>query len=237
MDPILPGITDLLQQMQMLSGGNLELDDTDDTPIAEDTHEYRPGKPVPYYPAERYVQKGLKPEMTLHTDSMAAIAKAQRLAEDTGVLSPEVAKYMLPIAMVEGWGAGMGVRDDPGNALYASQRVKKSLADMGLKEGESITRLQLKNEPHFVFSGDPQDSPKMAAVYLAEKAALLGKGQPVENVIKRYNGIGSAIEDVYGTLVPASVKTYWKKIEEARSMLDHPVNKAFKEHYQKEYGR
>ena len=196
---------------------------------------------IPFYPQERYVKYNLAPERSLSAGNITAIARARKLAEDTGTLSPEVANYMLPIAMTEGWGARMGVRGDSANALYASQRVRRFVKNMGLEEGKHFTKTMIKNEPHFLFNNgdgdDPDVWPRAAAVYLAEKAALLGKNALPEAVVKRYNGAGSAMEDVMGELVPANVQTYWKKVEEARRLLDHPQNQNLRQYFEQEYKR
>jgi hypothetical protein len=61
--------------------------------------------PLPFVPAQRYVEKNLAPEQTLNHGDVAALAMARRHAEENGVLSPELGEYMLPMAMVEGRGS------------------------------------------------------------------------------------------------------------------------------------
>jgi hypothetical protein len=101
-----------------------------------------PSAPLPFVPAHRYIEKNLAPEQTLTYGDVAALASARRLAEEKGLITPEVGAHMLPIAMVEGRGSlgprgtgTVGAQDfgvNQGNTFYASAPSLKRFKDMGL---------------------------------------------------------------------------------------------------------
>ena len=189
-------------------------------------------QPVPYYPAMKYVDKGWPAEQKLTQEGLSSIAAARRQAEAGGVLSPELGDMLLPIAMTEGWGQGMGVKDT--NAFYASPRFKESLRVMKLEEGRDYQTTYVKGAKHFIPMPTDENGPRLAAAILGEKAKLKGV-KTVEDAIKRYNGKGKATEDYYGETVPADVNVYWKKVSEAKKMLAHPHNAALVKHYDTAY--
>ena len=195
----------------------------------------RPAKTVlPFYPSERHIKYNQAPEKSLTTDTVESIAKARRLAEETGVLTPELGEHLLPIAMTEGWGAGMGIKGD--NAFYASRRLKDSLAKMGLEDGTDYTTSYVKGEPHISPIPTDDNGPRLAAVILGEKSKLKGI-KTVEDAVKRYNGKGKAMEEYYGATVPADVNVYWKKVSESKRLLDHPINAPLRKHFSSVYGK
>ena len=55
----------------------------------------------PYYPNQKYIQKNWAPERISVGDLMA-MANAQKLATQQGILTPQLANHLLPIALVEG---------------------------------------------------------------------------------------------------------------------------------------
>jgi hypothetical protein len=194
--------------------------------------------PVPFYPSQRHVALDWEPEKSISTDALTKIADAQKRAEKTGVLTPELGKHLLPIAMVEGWGEGMGVKDT--NAFYASRRFVDSLSKMGLEEGVDYTKTLVKGEPHIIPNPRGGNAPALAAAILGEKAKLKGVST-VADAIKRYNGKGKAVEeegnpgDPDYTRTPADVNVYWKKVQEAKRMLEHPANAPFVEAFNRRY--
>jgi len=195
---------------------------------------------LPFYPSMRYIDRKWAPESSLTTEGVNHIAAARRLAEKTKVLTPELGEHLLPIAMVEGYGAEMGVRQD--QAFYASRRFRDALSKMGLVEGEDYISVYLKGEKHYMPASNykkPENSPRMAAAILGEKASVArDKGDiTAEAAIKRYNGSGSGTEDVYGQPVPADVNVYWEKVKEASQMLRHPRNAAFTKHFNTRYSQ
>lgn len=85
---------------------------------------------TPYYPQKRYVEKGLAPETALNSADFIEVSMAARRAVENGVLTPELAKYMVPMAMVEGWSGNYGIRGDM--ALYASKENIDRFQRMGI---------------------------------------------------------------------------------------------------------
>lgn len=196
--------------------------------------------PVPFYPSARHIERDWAPEKSIDEISLTKIADARRLAEKTGVLTPELGAHLLPMAMVEGWGEGMGVKDT--NAFYASRRFQSALDKMGLKEGADYNKTLINGEPHIMPYPKGGNGPALAAVILGEKAKL--RGDPsIEGAIKRYNGAGKAIEeegnpgDLHYTRTPADVNVYWKKVQEAKRMLEHPSNAPFVAAFNARYGK
>ena len=176
------------------------------------------------------------PEKSLTAKEVTSIASARRLAESQGVLTPELGEYLLPLAMIEGWGPTMGVRND--NAFYASTRFKKMMGQMGLKK-EDYTLTKIKGEPHIYPIVTTENGPRWAATVLGEKSRLKGV-VTTEDAVKRYNGKGTATEYMgYDNTepVPANVGVYWKKIQKAQELLEHPKNSSIYNHFNSEYGR
>lgn len=59
------------------------------------------GKPYSFYPSQDYIKRNLAPEQYFEND-LAALARAQREAVKSGVMTPEVAKYFLANILTEG---------------------------------------------------------------------------------------------------------------------------------------
>ena len=221
-------IDDAMQQMQQW------LTPAQPTPMPQPSWEAAPAVqegPIPFHPSEKSLRQA--PEKSLTAEHISTIAKARRLAEEKGVLTPELGDHLLPMAMTEGWGPTMGVRTD--NAFYASPRFKKSLEHMGMQDEKDYFTTYIRGEPHVIPRPNSANGPSWAAAILGEKAKLQGVRTP-EDAVKRYNGKGKAMENADGELVPADVDVYWKKVQEARRLLTHEKNAPFYEHYMKAYG-
>jgi len=206
-------------------------------PRAEGTDSDVQVEAVPFYPSDRHVKYNLAPERSLDTLAVSEIARVRKLAEERGVLSKELGEQLLPMAMVEGWGSGMGVKG--GNKFYASQRFRNALEKLDLKEETDYMPVWIKGDKHFELLPTDENAPRLAAAILAEKAAITRKrGQEdVEAAVKAYNGKGKSTEMWNGQAIPADVDVYWKKVTEAARLLAHPLNKRLHEHYTREYSK
>lgn len=184
---------------------------------------------LPFHPSDLSLRQ--KPETSLNAREVTDIARARRLAVSQGVLTPELGEYLLPMAMTEGEGGGIGIIE--GNErFYASKRFKSYLDKMGMKEDEDYTKVQYKGEPHFRIDSA---NPAMAAVILGEKSRLKRAGGTVEGAIKGYNGRGKGVEAY--TDIPADVELYLKKVQKAKELLEHPKNSSIYNHFNSEFGR
>ena len=182
-----------------------------------------PDEAIPFYPTEKYLARNWAPDTGLLHAHIRDIAAASRLAEERGVLTPELAQHMLPIAMVENRGRGMGVFQGEKNALYASQRVRKKISDMGLDLDKDFVSYWKKGD-RMLMPGDLSDEllPRFSAIWLSEKAR---NAKSLEEATKLYNGKGRALEDLgHGEVQQADTGVYWGKIQEAVKMLKHPAN-------------
>lgn len=84
---------------------------------------------LPHYPSSRYVEKGLAPESkNMSYEDVTALAKARKLAETSGVLTPELGQHMLPMAMVEGRSGNYGIN---ANQLFANPKTIERFKKMG----------------------------------------------------------------------------------------------------------
>ena len=173
--------------------------------------------PVPFSPSQKYIDERSKQEQSLTGEDIASIAAAHKRAVDKGVLSPELANFLLPMSMIEGRGSDLGVKTgkkadvDPSVGFYASQRFKNSLSEMGLEEGKdyftyrAVDKLDKKRRMQNYIQ-PLQGSPAMSAAILGEKAKLEIAGGTVKGAIKAYNGNGTAIEYVDGKPILSSVR-------------------------------
>lgn len=202
-----------------------------------------------YYPSQKYVDKNLKGENVPLSD-LVALATAQRKAEQVGVLSPEVARYMLANALVEGRfskasdknmgsiSGDFGVRD--GNVFHgANANVKTVINALGIGEEtkppiiDDATRTMLNtafpgkssavpvyNKTDVVMK--PSEKPEWNATLAT---AILGiksrESTDAEDAIRRWNGSGKGAEN------------HLKKVQEAHRMLQDPKNAAVLQAYQK----
>lgn len=208
----------------------------------EEMEPVNPDLSIPFSPSQRYIDEGSKQEESLNGYDVDSIAAAHKRAVDRGVLSPELAKYLLPMSMVEGRGADMGVKTgkktdiDPSVGFYASQRFKHSLSEMGMEEGvdyftyRAVDKLD-KMRKMQTYIQPIGGSPAMAAVILGEKAQLKIAGGTLEGAIKAYNGNGTAIEYIDGKPIPADAKRYLAKVLEAEKLLAHPDNERLSRTY------
>ena len=198
---------------------------------AENAEPIDPSAPIPFHPSQKSLTQA--PEMSLTGMDISRIAAAQKRAVERGVLSPELAKYMLSMAMVEGHSDRLGVRVgnemeiDPNVGFYASRRFKNSLSEMGLEEGKDYFTYQAKDKSQKMqnYIQPLEGSPAMSAAILGEKAKLKAAGGTVEGALKTYNGKGKAIENVpNGKPVTADAKRYLARLLEAHELLSHPSN-------------
>ena len=201
-----------------------------------------PDDAIPHYPSSRHVEKNLAPEHTLRYRDIAALANARRQAEETGVLDPKLAEYMLPMAMVEGRSGNFGILQD--NRFYAHPRTLDRFRRMGLAMEGPMAPLAIKDipgkgrhiGPSAKMEGNSDTYAKMMAAIMAEKAALVPAGN-LDEAVKRYNGRGRAIEYVDDQPQQADVNTYLAKVKDALQMLSHPKNKPLFDHFNAVYQR
>jgi hypothetical protein len=200
-----------------------------------------------YYPSNKHILKGQAPETKLTEDDLRSITLAQKHAVKTGVLSPDLAAKLLPMAMVEGWSGNYGIAASLG--LHPSKANIKTMEKMGL----TIEDRQVQWEPYTpekdlqikVIMGEKGKSVPaitLGAIKGSEAMARLmaailsvkSKGKDVDSpeaAVERYNGKGKAIEVVAGHHVPADSKRYVEKVQEALSLLQHPKNKELHDKY------
>ncbi len=204
-----------------------------------------PFEPVLFSPSQKYINEGLEQERTLTGEDIASIAAAHKRAVERGVLSPQLAEHLLPMAMVEGWGSALGVRTggkveiDPDVGFYASQRFKHSLSEMGLEEGKDYFTYQAKDKTNKMqnYIQPLQGSAAMSAAILGEKSKLKVAGGTLEGALKAYNGKGKATEYVLGDPVPADTKKYLAKVLEAKRLLAHEANAKIRNYYGREFSK
>jgi hypothetical protein len=165
---------------------------------------------------------------------LTELAKAQKLAQQQGLLSPSLANKMLPNALVEGhelFGVVDGVYGYP-----ATPRRDAAVEAMGLRMANSDDPRILKQwsdvtrdtkAGYSAVRGDTGTAAKLAALILAEKARLYGEDKAIE----RWNGKGRAMEDVYGDLIPANAKNHAAKVAEMERMLMNPKNAQIRNTY------
>ena len=211
----------------------------------EATEPTDPFEPVPFSPSQRYIDEGLDQERTLSGADLASIAAAHKRAVERGVLSPQLAEHLLPMAMVEGWGSDLGVRTgkkvdiDQAVGFYASQRFKHSLSEMGLEEGKDYFTYQAKDKTNKMqkYIQPLQGSAAMSAAILGEKSKLQVAGGTLEGALKAYNGQGKATEYLDGKPVPADAKKYLAKVLEAKKLLAHESNAKLRNYYSREFSK
>lgn len=197
---------------------------------------------LPYYPSRRYVKEKLAPETKLTKDDFAAIAKAQKEAVQNGVLSPELAAYMLPIAIVEGRSGNYGIISSDKNGFYAKPSTIDRFRRMGLEigpDGHLDVRDIPGKGPHLFpvmakGKNGQDDYARLMAAILAEKSATYANGDPLL-AVERYNGKGRAVEHADGYTQQADSGQYVDKVREAREMLDDPSNKQLKDFFAAAY--
>lgn len=212
-----------------------------------------PLSPLPYYPAPHYMEHNLAPETSLSYDAVTALAKARRLAESKGVLTPDLGEHLLPMAMVEGHGGGFGIvhptsDTDTSVGFYAKPETTARFKKMGLSianesdlaqtgiSANLLLRKDAKGDKFYVpGDNDNESGARLMAAVLADKAALKKSGGTVEGAVKLYNGRGRATEQADGQTVPADANTYWAKVQAAKAMLLHERNAPLMQHFYKTY--
>lgn len=190
---------------------------------------------LPYYPNQGYLDKNWRPE-TFSAASLAALAKAQKIAVANKVLSEQLAAKMLPNALTEGWdmfgvlGGRYGYPATPSrdNVLRS---LGLSVSDDSSPDADIVRygKDGYQINPQIVDKDRQVEiNARLAAAILAEKARLYGE----DNAIERWNGKGSAIERYAGLTVPANAKNHAAKVAEVERMLAHPANATILEAYQ-----
>lgn len=217
---------------------------------AEETARY--GEKVKFFPSQRYIDKNLAPETTLRDRDIEYLAKAKKEAVEKGILDPEFAEYMLPMAMREGRSNNYGIRADMG--LYPHKKTLDRFKKMGLDvhmnvDGNEVTGdvapflgivHDTKKKDKYIRITNPHNAKegeyaKLMAVFMAERADLVKDGS-IEGKIKKYNGRGKAMEEVgIGVYHPADTEVYLKHVLEAKRMLGHESNKPLVDAFKK-YG-
>ena len=200
---------------------------------------------VPYYPDYKYIDKNLAPE-NIPMKDLNALANAQRKAEKAGVLSPEVAKYFLANALVEGRFSHKKLPNDEvvgfadygvntnrfpakeGRDIVAKMGIAdKTVVPPGMDEQQAMISATTgrpdrkpKGNPDDVYmepQGDSVWNATLAASILGIKAA---KAATPEEAIMRWNGQGKGAEN------------HLKKVQAVQDMLAHPRNAAVLKMYQ-----
>lgn len=199
-----------------------------------------PDAGVPVYPSQRYIEKNWAPEKKLRFRDIEALGRARRQAEQTGVLAPDLAENMLPMAITEGRGGNYGILQN--SAFYAKPATVDRFKKMGLETDGAFAPLAFQDIPgkgkHIGPSGFQAGNSdvyaRIMAAIMGEKAALVPKGD-TDAAVKRYNGKGRAIEDVDGVKQRADVDAYLSKVKQAREMLAHPKNKLLLDYFNSSY--
>lgn len=196
---------------------------------------------VPFYPSQKYIQKGWKPEQ-VSLETLAALAKAQRAALQGGVLSPYLAQRLLPNALIEGRHDDMGLnnygypvtpqRDDRFRRLGLSVGRNPDLPPESANWGDQeLEEWDMKHPSKFnivpnvardgyvIGSESPDVAAKVAAAMLAEKAAIYGEDKAIE----RWNGSGRKVLPKSG-MVFADAPNHAAKVEALVGLLSAPQN-------------
>lgn len=204
---------------------------------------------VPYYPSQKYIDKGLAPEK-FPKESIRAAARAAREAVDAGVISPSLATLILPNILTEGRPDDFGVRGgnrwEKGENAPIGQIVKKLgikdavvskdidttdiAALIGIHQMPGVrSAVPMYKKGDVVINSKSGENPdelkynaKLMTAILAEKSRQ-SKGDDLD-AIKRWNGQGAGADN------------HLKKVIEASSLLmSEPKNaeimKLFKEEF------
>ena len=200
---------------------------------------------VPFYPSRAHITKNWAPETSLSPDDVRAMARAQVWAERSGALSPELARNLPYMMMVEGRSGNHGVVRDSSNAVWASPANVALFEKMGLsvtadQDGGDMLRTQIPGkkgwflQPNPSKESNPDISARLAAAYLAQKAAVgKGKGKTDDEIVKSYNGEGRALEHLgYGEYQQADANNHIRKVREARGLWTDPKNNEIRSLYE-----
>lgn len=187
---------------------------------------------LPFTPSKKFIEKGWAPN-TFPKESVRAAARATRAAVDAGVLTEELARYVLPNLLTENRAEDFGVNNGhwPSGANRAVGKIMKAL---GLDD--TIAKSDVGNETIEYKKGDVVVKPKrdstlegmdynarlMTAV-LGVKAANSKSGTP-EEAVQRWNGAG-----------PLS-RNHLAKVLETASLLKDPANAEIVKLFQETYG-
>jgi hypothetical protein len=196
-------------------------------------------KGIPYYPSKRHVTPDKNgypqaPEVKLTYNDVRNIAQARNEAISSGVLTKDLAEHLLPMAMVEGHPANFGIKNN--NEFYNHKSTRDFFTKMGLTVDTEDKKpdIAINKERNMLYPAKSMETSlgaaRTMAAIVAEKARV-AKSQVPEIAIKKYNGKGKAIENDFGLAVPADVNKYWSKVQEARELLPHPLNKDFYDFY------
>jgi hypothetical protein len=179
---------------------------------------------VPFYPRASYLAKNWKPEQ-FNTEYLGQLARAQALARQQNVLSPELANMFLPLALVENrhdFGVNVPL-SGPGKDPYAELALKMQVTPVqsdGLYYIYADRRLPGEDENNQAMS---DETARLAAMALSVK----GRGLTPEQAVERWNGRGIS-RDAKGKVV-ADASNHRAKVMEMREMLKHPSNKPLRE--------
>jgi hypothetical protein len=202
-------------------------------------------KNIRYWPDEKYLRRNWRPER-LPRDAVKRLARAQRQAVEQGVLPASLAEYMLPTAMAEGWDL-YGVKDST-YGYPASPTRDDMMERMGIRMRDSdwpkgntdFTEFDVYRDtkggysiPSGVWMDNPERAREVMAAFvpliMAEKARLYG----ADKMVERWNGRGTAWEDDGEQMVRADAKNHVRKVEEAKRMLENPINREFLDYYRR----
>jgi hypothetical protein len=168
---------------------------------------------ITYYPQKRYIEKNLAPESSLTKADFAALALAQRRAVETGVLTPELAKQMIPMAITEGWSANHGVREDL--MLYASPQNIERFKKMGLTIAQEHEVLSAANGTSFTM-GRSSMMNDQATPSLMERI----KGKLSRGVIELLDHVEQSTRE--RGKEPTPVQSEWDKLVKLHRDEAHP---------------
>lgn len=145
---------------------------------------------IPHYPAQRYIDKNLAPEKNITQQDIFHLGKARQLAEQQGLISPQLGEHLLPIAMIEGRGGNFGM--NPGS-IYAHPKTVENFRKLGLNIRDETTNQYVSQPSLGPLEIRPnrykEDSPIMPTDYsplrismeYPERNSLDKNGKPILN--------------------------------------------------------
>jgi hypothetical protein len=166
------------------------------------------GGVIPFYPSKKYLEKNWAPETGITQMQVEALAHANQIARQNGLMSDKLADKMLPTLLVEEH-SGINNWEYPDKPKY--QNILS-------KAGLPTTKEDLYNSQNFSTDYDRElYKAKMMHALMAAKAEQYGDNLAIE----RWNGKGRSI--YRGEL--ADAENHARKVAEMEQMLQHPVNK------------
>ena len=167
------------------------------------------GGVVPFYPQQRYIDENLAPELGMPKMQLEALAAANQEALRRGLMSPKLAKKMLPNILTENamrinsWG-------------YADMPKYRAILEKAGLPPTIAEIQQLRADAPTDFDREVINA-KLVHAMVAAKASLYGEDKAIE----RWNGQGKS--DSYAR--PADAANHARKVQEAERLLAHPKNK------------